>query len=267
VKVSLLTTFILLLVGVTLPLSLAIPQAYAQHDMGDDAKEHFNKGHEHYKQGRYDDSIAEFKKAMEHDPKDAASLFGLGNSYFLKQDFVQAIKCYQDVTQIKPDFPKAHYALALAYRRVGKPEEAEKEFEIYNRLSTQKPAETPKPAEKKPEPKKPAVKRLEEAPPSEVKPAEKKGAPPEEVLKRARPTEREGKIVPERPFPKEARPAVTVVKKEKKQRNFVARYVRTLKDWGPVGMVLLWSTYYVVAAQVWISIVVLFGLVILWRRR
>lgn len=265
-KVGLLTTFILLLVGVTLPLSLTTHQAYAQHDMGDDAKEHFNKGHEHYKQGRYDDSIVEFKKAMEHDPKDAASLFGLGNSYFLKQDFAQAIKCYQDVTQLKPDFPKAHYALALAYRRVGKPEEAEKEFEIYNRLSTQKPAETPKPAEKKPEPKKPAVKRLEEAPPAEAKPAEKKGAP-EEVLKRARPTEREGKVSPERLFPKEDRPAFTVVKKAKKQRNFVARYIRTLKDWGPVGMVLLWLTYYTVAAQVWISIVVLFGLVILWRRR
>ncbi|HLA37309.1 MAG TPA: tetratricopeptide repeat protein [Candidatus Brocadiales bacterium] len=265
-KVSLLTTFILLLVGVTLPLSLTAPQVYAQHDMGDDAKAHFDKGHEHYKQGRYDDSIAEFKKALEHDPKDAASLFGLGNSYFLKQDFAQAIKCYQDVTQLKPDFPKAHYALALAYRRVGKTDEAEKEFEIYNRLSTPKPAETPKPVEKKPEPKKPIVKRLEEAPPTEAKPAEKKGAP-EEVLKKARPTEREERISPERLFPKEAKPAFTVVKKEKKQRNFVARYISTLKDCGPLGKVLLWLTYYTIAAQVWISIVVLFGLIILWRRR
>ncbi|HHT9132461.1 MAG TPA: tetratricopeptide repeat protein [Candidatus Tripitaka californicus] len=265
-KVSLLTTFILLLVGVTLPLSLTTPQAYAQHDLGDDAKAHFDKGHEHYKQGRYDDSIAEFKKAMEHDPKDAASLFGLGNSYFLKQDFDQAIKCYQEVTQLKPDFPKAHYALALAYRRVGKTDVAEKEFEIYNRLSTQKPAETPKPAEKKPGPKKPVVKRLEEAPPPEAKPAEKKEAP-EEVLKKARPTEREGKISPERPFPKKAAPTVKVIKKGEKGENIFSRFMKSISERGPLGKVLVWLIYYTVVAQVWISIVVLFGLIILWRRR
>ncbi|MFN3466401.1 MAG: tetratricopeptide repeat protein [Candidatus Brocadiales bacterium] len=290
-RVSLLTALTFLLLGVALALGPATPRVYAQHDLSDDAKEHFNQGHEFYKKGRYDEAIAEFNKALEHDPKDAASLFGLGNSYFLKQNFGQAIKCYQEVVKIKPDFAKAHYALALAYRRLGRTEDAEKEFEVYNRLSTQKPAEAPKPAEPpkpvvaKPEPKKevveapppserPVVKRLEpkeeEAPRPVAKPPEKiavpaeKKKPVDEVLKKARPRE---SVSPERPLPKkEVRPAVTVIKKVKKEKGVIFRSIQTLKDWGPAGKVLLWLIYYTLAAQVWIGIVVLFGLIVLWRR-
>ncbi len=293
-KGSLLTILILV--------CLAVPQAFAQHDLSDDAKEHYNRGHEFYKQGKHDDAILEFSKALEHNPEDAPSLFGLGNSYFLKQDFAKAIKCYQGVVKIKPDFAKAHYALALAYRRVGKIEDAEREFDLYNRLSAQKPAGkpaeaprraerpkpagAPKPTVKRLEPKRevaeeaapqrPAVKRLEpekrvvteeEAPrrPEVVRKEPEKRTLPEEVLRRARPAEREERVGLERP---PARKPVTVVQKPAEERkNFVSRTIRALKDWGPPGKFLLWTIYYTLAVQVWITIVILFGLIILWRRR
>ncbi|HHT9120521.1 MAG TPA: tetratricopeptide repeat protein [Candidatus Hypogeohydataceae bacterium YC41] len=279
-------------------LSFATPLAYAQHDMSDDAKAHFNKGHEFYKQGKYDDAIIEFKEALEHDPKDAASLFGLGNCYFLKQDANQAIKCYLEVTKLKPDFAKAHYALALAYRRIGKAEEAEKEFELYTRLSSQKPTEAPKTAEaakptvKKVEPPKkteeappqrPTVKRVEPevtrvTPKEETeRPVERKApqvkrkeaVSPEEVVRKARPSEgREERVAPERPSPRrEGGPGVRMVKKpEGAGGGIVSRTKSVLNNWGPAGRFLLWAIYYTFAVQVWIAIVVLLGLIVLWRR-
>jgi tetratricopeptide (TPR) repeat protein len=244
-------------------LCFAMPPVYAQHDLSAcaDPKEHFSKGHEFYKQGKYDDAIAEFKKSLEHDPKDAASLFGLGNSYFLKQNFSEAIKCYQEVTKLKPDFAKAHYALALAYRRIGKADESEKEFDLYNRLSAQKPPEKPAAAPKPPE--KPVVKRVEAekarptegaARPEVVRP-EKRGLP-EEVLKKARPAE--GKA---------EKPAVKVVQRPPEEGGgFLSRWISGLWSGSPLGRLFVALIAYTLVTQVWIAVVVLVGLIVLWRR-
>ncbi len=301
-----------LLITFTFVVFLA-PQVYAQHDLSDDARSHYAQGHEFYKQGKYDDAISEFKRAVEHDPTDAASLFGLGNSYFLKGDFNRAISHYQEVAKIKPDFPKAHYALALAYRRVGKNEEAEKEFKLYTQLSAQKPAEkateapkataapkpaeAPKPTTKRLEtkvegtPTRPTVKKPERETPTEVRPTPTGERPrvsrieegkaegiteareaakrklPEEVLKRARPTERKETVGAERPLVKKATPPVRVAKKPPQaEGNFVYRSVYSLWNSSPMGKLFVALVAYTLMAQVWIGIVVLIGLAILWRK-
>lgn len=292
-KISLLIILVLL-IGAT-------PEIYAQHDLSDDAKQHYSLGHDYYKKGRYDEAIVEFKKAVEHDARDVASLFGLGNCYFLKQEFEQAISYYLSVTKLKPDFPKAHYALALAYRRLGNIAEAEKEFDLYNRLSTQAPqerrAEAPKPTVKKVEPKKeaevketpperPTVKRLgprreitteakEERPPvrrpvetEAARPERRAPTEPEKVLQRARPTERGERITTERsPTREETRPPVRVLtKRAKEEGNLVYRWVNSLWQ-APLGKLFVLLLTYTLVTQVWIGIVVLTGLIVLWKRR
>jgi tetratricopeptide (TPR) repeat protein len=48
------------------------------------------------KSGRYDESIAQYKKALERDPAYSFSLTGLGNNYIFKGDYESARKYYQD---------------------------------------------------------------------------------------------------------------------------------------------------------------------------
>ena len=49
------------------------------------------------KMGKYDESIAQYKKALEKDPTFTTSLAGIGNNYVFKGDYTAARKYFQDV--------------------------------------------------------------------------------------------------------------------------------------------------------------------------
>ncbi|ODS30327.1 MAG: hypothetical protein SCARUB_04565 [Candidatus Scalindua rubra] len=98
-------------------------------------KQHYNKGIEFYKQGKYDQAGKEFEKAIELKPNDVYALYGLGNTYYCKAKYDDAVKIYTRAININPDYAKVHYSLSLAYSKLGMTSEAEKQKTIFRKLS------------------------------------------------------------------------------------------------------------------------------------
>lgn len=90
------------------------------------------------KMGKYDESIAQYKKALEKDPLFITSLAGIGNNYIFKGDNTTARKYFQDYYDKSPNVNgkfDALYQMATSYIHEGKPEEAVKIFDEYRALA------------------------------------------------------------------------------------------------------------------------------------
>ena len=98
-------------------------------------KEHYNKGIDFYKQGKYDQAGKEFKQAIEIKPNDVYALYGLGNTHYCKAKYDDAVKIYTKAININPDYAKVHYSLSLAYSKLGMTREAEKQKTLFRKLS------------------------------------------------------------------------------------------------------------------------------------
>ncbi len=101
----------------------------------DDFSNHYNKGIEFYKQGKYDQAGNSFEEAIKIKPNDVYALYGLGNTYYCKAKYDEAVKIYTRAININPDYAKVHYSLSLAYSKLGMTREAEKEKTIFRQLS------------------------------------------------------------------------------------------------------------------------------------
>jgi Flp pilus assembly protein TadD len=71
------------------------------------------------------------------DPKFALAYLQLGILSFDSKNFSQAIADYKKAIESNPKLEEAHYRLAQAYRRAGEQSKAQQELEIYNQLSKQ----------------------------------------------------------------------------------------------------------------------------------
>jgi len=90
------------------------------------------------KMGKYDESIAQYNKALEKDPSFATSLAGIGNNYVFKGDFDSARKYYQDYYDKSVTTPgklDAVFLKAVTYIHEGNTEQAEKTFDEYRALA------------------------------------------------------------------------------------------------------------------------------------
>jgi tetratricopeptide (TPR) repeat protein len=79
------------------------------------------------KSGRYDESIVQYKKALERDPAYSFSLTGLGNNYIFKGDYESARKYYQDCFDKASDIDwkfNALYYKVISFVHEGKIENA-----------------------------------------------------------------------------------------------------------------------------------------------
>jgi len=65
--------------------------------------------------GLYDESIEEFRKAIDLDPIDAHNHFNLALSYRKKGDINAAIREYETALELAPDFKEAKYNLETLY--------------------------------------------------------------------------------------------------------------------------------------------------------
>ena len=81
-----------------------------------------------YLKGNFDNAIADYKAAINHDPKLISALQGLGNSYFRKAEFYSAIKAYSDALAVEKKSAELYNNRGLAQLNVGEFSSAVKDF-------------------------------------------------------------------------------------------------------------------------------------------
>ncbi len=75
-----------------------------------------------------------YEAALQADPKLPTAHLGLGRLRERQENWEGAISSYERASQLAGDFATAHYALGLAYRKVGKTEQAEASLRRYQVL-------------------------------------------------------------------------------------------------------------------------------------
>jgi tetratricopeptide (TPR) repeat protein len=75
-------------------------------------------------QGRVDEALEHFQKALALDPQSANAHGGLGNALFQKGRMDEAIVEYQKALAIKPNFAEAHNNLGYCFLQIGRMDEA-----------------------------------------------------------------------------------------------------------------------------------------------
>src|SRR5690606_13351150 len=61
------------------------------------------------------EDVLTFQKAIELNPTDAKALYYLGNFWFDKRQYEEAIECWEQSVRIADHFPTVHRNLSLAY--------------------------------------------------------------------------------------------------------------------------------------------------------
>ena len=71
------------------------------------------------KQGRNEEAIRAYKRAIQLRPNSAEAYNKLGDAYFFGGRFPDAIAAYQEAARLHPTDGEAYYNLALAYLETG----------------------------------------------------------------------------------------------------------------------------------------------------
>jgi tetratricopeptide (TPR) repeat protein len=82
-------------------------------------------GNEYLNQGRASEADTVFTHAFSLQPKSVPVLAGLGRTALAKQEYSRAVQYLEQALSIDPKAIVLHYPLALAYRGLGNPEQAE----------------------------------------------------------------------------------------------------------------------------------------------
>src|SRR5580692_6529835 len=81
-----------------------------------------------YLKGNFDNAIADYQAAVNHNPRLGSALQGLGNSYFRKAEFRSAIKSYSDALAVEKKSAELYNNRGLAQLNVGEFGSAVKDF-------------------------------------------------------------------------------------------------------------------------------------------
>ena len=76
------------------------------------------------KQGRNDEAIKAYKRALQLGPDSAEAYNKLGDAYYFAGRFAEAIEAYKQAARLRPDQAEAYYNLGLAYLEIGDRESA-----------------------------------------------------------------------------------------------------------------------------------------------
>ena len=93
------------------------------------AESHFQQGNKLVEQGRYDDAIEEYTKAIELNPSLAIAYNNRGNAYRILGQLLWAIEDLDETIRLNPGFAEAYFNRGLAYKVQGKKSEAIADFE------------------------------------------------------------------------------------------------------------------------------------------
>ncbi len=94
-----------------------------------EAEEHSDKGVEYRRQGRFDDAIAQFTKAIELDPNLAEAYFNRGNIYAILLDLQRAVEDYSEAIRLNTEDANVYANRARAYTMLSSDQEAEQDIE------------------------------------------------------------------------------------------------------------------------------------------
>jgi tetratricopeptide (TPR) repeat protein len=89
------------------------------------AEDHYYTGIDLFGEGKLDEAIAEYEKALALDPKFADALHGLAQAYYAKVDFDKAITAAERILALDPGDILAWTTISRAYQRKGMVPEAE----------------------------------------------------------------------------------------------------------------------------------------------
>ena len=96
------------------------------------AQAYFSKGTRFAERGDFDAAAKEWEKAVAAEPRNSEAWALLGEYYFGKNDFANAVRCLIRLVELAPETPEAHGRLAIAFlgmrRELAAFEEAEKEL-------------------------------------------------------------------------------------------------------------------------------------------
>ena len=79
-------------------------------------------------QGRQEEAVAEYQRAIELDPQGASPHHGLGNVYVDQGRQEEAVAAYRRATELNPKLAASHHGLGNVYRSLGRQEEAVAEY-------------------------------------------------------------------------------------------------------------------------------------------
>ncbi len=87
--------------------------------------DHYYEGVDLFSEGKLNEAIAAYHRALEEDPRYSDALHGLAQAYFAKEDFDNCIATAQRIVELDPDDILAYTSLSRAYQRKGMIAEAE----------------------------------------------------------------------------------------------------------------------------------------------
>ena len=89
-----------------------------------DPNAHFNLGVAYFKNSKFKEAIASYKKAIQLNLNDAGVFNNLGAAYIEQGDYKQAIVSLKGAIKIDPSYASAHQNIAIAYEKLGLIEQA-----------------------------------------------------------------------------------------------------------------------------------------------
>jgi Flp pilus assembly protein TadD len=84
-------------------------------------------------EGRFDEAVPFIREALEHVPSSAQTRMDLARALDGAEKLPEAIAAYRELLRVAPDQHKAHYNLALLYRRQGDMEKAQREMAAFQK--------------------------------------------------------------------------------------------------------------------------------------
>ena len=84
-------------------------------------------------------AIDHYKRATTLDSGFAEAYIGLGSALVTEKRYAEAVPPLETAVKLAPDDPTAHYNLATALNRVGRKEEADREFAIHRKMQEASP--------------------------------------------------------------------------------------------------------------------------------
>jgi tetratricopeptide (TPR) repeat protein len=94
-----------------------------------EARDDYNRGVIYQSQGRFEEAISEYQKAIVLEPQYGWAWSNLGNTWLSLEKVGEAIECFHKAIEIDPRDPTFHNNLGYAYSRQGQLDSARSEYE------------------------------------------------------------------------------------------------------------------------------------------